>query len=132
MTDPLQELGDLLTRAGLTLRLCSCAPLHLARANAPCPCSKCHTPTLRIFSDNQRHLVCWPYTLENLHATAQFLGIKRCWFHGGRRKDGDRNLNAGNAHYDVPKKRVEEIYARTERLTTREVLSIIKGGLPPR
>lgn len=47
---------------------------------------------------------------------ARDLCIKRCWFHGGRR-----------AHYDVPKRRVNEIKARCVVVSRREILAIIKG-----
>ena len=47
------------------------------------------------YCDDQRHLVCIPYSKENLHRMARSLGIKRCWFH----KD----------HYDIPKKMMKKI-----------------------
>jgi len=68
------------------------------------------------YSDDGRHLVCSPYSVENLHAMAADLGIKRCWYHGGRL-----------AHYDIPKSRVAEIRTRTVRVTKRTILAIIKG-----
>ena len=67
-------------------------------------------------SDDQRHLVCYPYSVEGLHAMAEALGIKRCWFHGGRL-----------AHYDVPKRRVKEMKTRTHRVSARIILAVIKG-----
>jgi hypothetical protein len=76
---------------------------------------------VRFFSDNARHLVCWPYSVENLHAMALVLDIKRCWFHEG----------ASYAHYDVPKRRIAEIAARTEVVSSRVILAIVKGGTPP-
>lgn len=74
---------------------------------------------MRFFSDSQRHLVCWPYSVEALHKMANALGIKRCWFHAGRL-----------AHYDIPKKRIAEIAAKTEVVSPRVILSIIKGESP--
>jgi len=71
---------------------------------------------MRYFSDAQRHLVCWPYSVEGLHQMAAVLGIHRCWFHAGRL-----------AHYDVPKKRIAEIALKTEVVSGREILNIIKG-----
>lgn len=47
------------------------------------------------YFDNIRHLVCVPYSIENLHKMADELGIKKCWF------DKD--------HYDIPKRRIKEI-----------------------
>jgi len=75
---------------------------------------------LRYFSDSMRHLVCWPYSIENLHAMALDLRIHRCWFHLGH-----------YAHYDIPKRRVAEIAQRTEVVSPRVILAIVKGGAPP-
>lgn len=44
---------------------------------------------------------------------AEDLGIKKCWFH----KD----------HYDIPKKRINEIEAKCVRVSSKEILNIIKG-----
>lgn len=63
--------------------------------------------------DNSRHLICVPYSIENLHQMAEALDIKRCWFH----KD----------HYDIPKKRVEEIQKKCRIVTTREIVGIVRG-----
>jgi hypothetical protein len=41
------------------------------------------------------------------------LAIKRCWFH----KD----------HYDIPKRRIEEIEALCEIVSSRQLLNIIRG-----
>lgn len=71
---------------------------------------------MRFLSDSMRHLVCVPYNVENLHAMAEALGIKRCWFHGG-----------DHAHYDIPKRRIAEIAAKTEVVSAREILKVIKG-----
>ena len=72
---------------------------------------------LRYFCDDNRHLVCVPYSVENLHLMAQDLGIKRCWFHAAARY----------LHYDIPKRRVEEIVARCTVVSSRDILSIIRG-----
>jgi hypothetical protein len=63
--------------------------------------------------DRKRHLVCIPYSGHNLHQMAKELGIKRCWFH--------RN------HYDIPKRRVEEILERCEIVSMRKILKIINN-----
>lgn len=68
--------------------------------------------------DNARHLICVPYTVENLHRMAADLGVKRCWFHAG----------ASYPHYDIPKRRIAEIMQRCKVVTTREILEIVKGG----
>ena len=69
--------------------------------------------------DNWRHLVCLPYTIENLHKTAEDLGIKRCWFHNSK----------GHPHYDIPKRRIAEIQARCKVVSSRVILQIMKGTL---
>jgi len=66
---------------------------------------------MRYFYDRFRHLVCIPYSRDNLHAMAADLGIKRCWF--------DRD------HYDIPKRRYAEIVRRCELVSPRVVLGII-------
>jgi hypothetical protein len=74
---------------------------------------------MRYYCDTLRHLICVPYTVENLHAMAADLNIKRCWFHRG----------ASYAHYDIPKRRIIEIQLRCEVVSARELLAIIKGEL---
>lgn len=68
---------------------------------------------MNYFCDNSRHLVCFPYSGENLHTMAQDLKIKRCWFHCD--------------HYDIPKRRVKEIQMKCQVVSPREILSIING-----
>ena len=72
---------------------------------------------MKYFVDDRRHLVCFPYSVEGLHAMAADLGIKRCWFHAG-------NL----PHYDVPKRRIAEISAKCSVVSPREILKIVRGG----
>ncbi len=71
---------------------------------------------MEYYSDNMRHLVCKPYSIENLHIMAQNLGIKRCWYHAGR-----------YPHYDIPKKRISEIATKTNVISPQEILNIIHG-----
>lgn len=71
---------------------------------------------LKFFCD-QRHLVCVPYSVENLHEMAKQLDIKRCWFHA----------DAKYAHYDIPKKRVAEIKAKCNVVSVKDILKIVKG-----
>lgn len=66
---------------------------------------------MQYFCDNKRHLVCLPYSKENLHKMAKDLNIRRCWFH----KD----------HYDIPKRRIEEITKKCFNITEREIKEII-------
>lgn len=67
---------------------------------------------LTYYCDNKRHIVCRPYSLNNLHRMARDLGIKRCWFH----KD----------HYDMPKNRIGELASKCRKVPTRLILSITK------
>ena len=64
--------------------------------------------------DNKRHLVCLPYSIENLHKMASILGIKKHWFHKN--------------HYDIPKTRITEIQSKCRITTSREILKIIKDA----
>jgi len=74
--------------------------------------------TTTFYCDNKRHLICAPYSVENLHRMAEILGIKRCWFHN----------SPTNAHYDIPKRRIAEIQAKCKVITDRELLALIKGS----
>ncbi|TXH10923.1 MAG: DUF4031 domain-containing protein [Spirochaetes bacterium] len=74
---------------------------------------------MRFLSDNQRHLVCFPYSIDGLHQMAKELKIGRWWFHSGRL-----------AHYDIPKKRMAEIALKTEVVSPRVILKVIKGESP--
>jgi hypothetical protein len=73
---------------------------------------------LRYLCDNARHMVCEPYSLENLHRMASALGIKRAWFHKSR-----------FPHYDMPKKRIAELTAQCERMSQKQILLIIRAGV---
>ena len=68
---------------------------------------------MRYYCDNARHLVCVPYSLDNLHKMAEELGIKRCWFHKN--------------HYDIPKLRIAEITAKCQVVSSKEIIFIIRG-----
>ena len=66
-------------------------------------------------ADGARHLVCLPYSVQNLHLMAERLNIKRCWFH--------------HHHYDIPKRRIAEIEAECTRVSSRDIVRIIRGDL---
>jgi hypothetical protein len=68
---------------------------------------------MEYYCDNKRHLVCKPYSIENLHIMAESLSIKRCWFHKN--------------HYDIPKRRIVEITDKCILISPKEILSIING-----
>lgn len=72
---------------------------------------------LKYYCDDKRHLVCYPYSIENLHIMAKDLDIKKNWFHSGQIY----------SHYDIPKKRIPEIKAKCVVITSREILEIIQG-----
>jgi hypothetical protein len=72
---------------------------------------------VRYLCDEDRHLVCLPYSVENLHLMAEDLGIKRCWFHGGDKP-----------HYDIPRRRIKQVMARCEVVSSRTILEIIRSG----
>ena len=63
------------------------------------------------YCDLYRHLVCEPYSIDNLHKMADDLGINRCWFH----KD----------HYDIPKKRINEVMLKCIVIPSREIVKIV-------
>jgi len=66
-------------------------------------------------TDGKRHLICWPYSKKNLHKMANKLNIKRCWFH--------------HDHYDIPKKRINDIEMQCLHLTSKQIVRIINGEL---
>ena len=72
---------------------------------------------MKYFYDEQRHLVCEPYSVENLHKMAEDLGIKRCWYHAGTKP-----------HYDVPKRMMATIGQRATLVSPREILKIVNGN----
>jgi len=66
---------------------------------------------LTYYCDDKRHLVCKPYSIDNLHTMAEDLAIKRCWFHKN--------------HYDIPKRRIDEITSKCTLIKPREIAMII-------
>jgi hypothetical protein len=68
---------------------------------------------LEYITDGKRHLICRPYSIENLHRMADELNIKRCWFHKN--------------HYDIPKKRLYEIEKKSIMVSSKELVRIING-----
>lgn len=71
---------------------------------------------LEYLTDGARHLICLPYSIENLHLMAKELDIKPCWFHSGSKYP----------HYDIPKRRIAEIEAKCRMVSAQEILLIIK------
>lgn len=68
---------------------------------------------MKYVTDGKRHLICVPYSIENLHKMAEDLDIKRCWFH--------------NDHYDIPKRRISEIEALCDIVSSKDIVKIIRG-----
>lgn len=66
------------------------------------------------YTDGKRHLVCLPYSIENLHKMAVDLGIKRCWFHKN--------------HYDVPHSKLTDISSQCFIISSKDIVRIIKGN----
>jgi hypothetical protein len=48
---------------------------------------------------------------------ASELGIKKCWFHAGDKP-----------HYDIPQKRIDEIKAKCQVVSSKRIVEIIKTG----
>lgn len=68
---------------------------------------------MEFLCDDKRHLICIPYSIENLHKIAGELNIKRCWFHKN--------------HYDIPKRRIKEITDKCKLISSKEIVKIIKN-----
>lgn len=76
---------------------------------------------LRYLCDTKRHLICVPYSLENLHKMANDLGIGRHWFHNSATK---------LYHYDIPKSRIDEITKHCEIVPSNRIVEIIREVYP--
>ena len=70
-----------------------------------------HPYQMKYYTDGKRHLVCKPYSIDNLHAMAKKLGIGKHWFHKN--------------HYDIPKKRIDEIEKVCIMVSSKEIVKII-------
>lgn len=85
------------------------------------------------YCDRARHLVCVPYSIENLHRMAEDLNIKRRWYHAGFRRNW-HNIVGHNLmkkpHYDIPKRRRNEIMAKCIIVDSRIIVAIILGEYP--
>ena len=74
---------------------------------------------MKFICDRKRHLVCLPYSVENLHEMARQLEINPLWYHLGKNK----------GHYDIPKGRIEEITSKCIVVNSKTILKIIKGEI---
>jgi len=68
---------------------------------------------MKYYCDNKRHLICIPYSIENLHKMAIELNIMKWWFHKN--------------HYDIPKKRINEITKKCKLISQKDIVRIIKN-----
>ena len=72
---------------------------------------------MQYYSDKQRHVVCIPYSIPNLHAMAQALGIKRSWYH-----------IHPYPHYDIPKYLQQHVADHSFVVSPKRILEIVKGN----
>jgi hypothetical protein len=70
-------------------------------------------------SDNQRHLVCYPFSENELHKMAHMFYIDAGWLH-------TKHL----LHYDIPKHKSWEISEKTLIVSPKTIVRIIKGEHP--
>ena len=77
---------------------------------------------LEYLCDQKRHLICRPYSVENLHRMARELGINRAWFHRTVAPDGFPLY-----HYDIPAMRVAEITAKCRIVSSRDIVGIMRS-----
>lgn len=68
---------------------------------------------MTFYYDKKRHLVCLPYTVENLHKMADELKISRDCFHQN--------------HYDIPIDALEEVSKKCVYLNERQMITIISS-----
>jgi hypothetical protein len=73
---------------------------------------------MKYITDGKRHLICIPYSIDNLHIMASDLDIARHWFHSGSKP-----------HYDIPKKRIKEIEAKCIIVTSKDLVHIINKSI---
>jgi hypothetical protein len=77
------------------------------------------------YCDTSRHLICVPYSVENLHQMAAALDIKRCWYHKGKaRAVGVRALS----HYDMPERRIAELTAKCTVVSSRQLVELMRAA----
>lgn len=76
---------------------------------------------LEYYCDRRRHLVCKPYSIENLHKMAENLKIGQHFF--------EISKVGRLPHYDIPANRIHEIMSQCEIITKYEIVKIIRDGL---
>ncbi len=78
---------------------------------------KIHHPIKTLVTDGRRHLICLPYSTQNLHFMGAQLGIGRHWFH--------------RDHYDLPVKRRVEIERVCLKVSPRTIVRVINNSQTP-
>lgn len=68
---------------------------------------------MKYLTDGQGSLVCYPYSISNLHEMASELGINRKFF--------------WKNHYSIPHDRKDEIEGICELITTKDMIKVING-----
>jgi len=71
--------------------------------------------TLIYYCDSSRHLVCIPYSIDNLHKMANELRISHLWFH--------------NNHYDIPKRKIKSIKKKCIVVSSKDIVRIIRHDI---
>lgn len=74
---------------------------------------------LTYYCDEGRHLICVPYTVKNLHRMAKELNLHICWYHAA----------SNFPHYDIPKRRVEEIKSKSTVIEAKDLVRLIKDQI---
>jgi hypothetical protein len=76
---------------------------------------------LTYYCDRNRHLVCTPFSIKNLHLMAEHLKIGKHFF--------EYSDHGKLPHYDIPAERIQEITSKCNVVTRFEIVKIIKQGL---
>lgn len=77
--------------------------------------------TLTYYCDRKRHLICVPYSIENLHKMARDLQIGIHFY--------EISKMGRLPHYDIPAKRIDEIMSKCIVVSRFEIVKIIKAAL---
>lgn len=72
---------------------------------------------MKYLTDGKRHLICEPYSEDNLHKMAEDLNIPFWWFHS-------RKL----PHYDIPKLQIERVTKRCVIVSPKEIVRVIRSS----
>lgn len=68
---------------------------------------------MKFYTDGKRHLVCVPYSIENLHRMAKEYLIPRHFFHKN--------------HYDIPVRKRNNIEKKCILVSSKDIVRIIHG-----